>query len=182
MLRNPRSVAACEAVTAALAGAQHHGRGPSGARRRRLRRHNIRAQRPRRAAAFPLLLVSHVLLAYRPRLHAHARRAHSSAWAAFLRTAKLSREALFGDSTLVNALARNHVVPHVALRLIDFTPGEALATLRQESLRVGLTAGVYVITAARSTAAITVADIASQRCIMHIVDTMLVPSSIRVDV
>ena len=70
----------------------------------------------------------------------------------------------------------------VALRRIDFTPGEALATLLQETLRVSVEAGVYVVTAARSTAAITVADIEAQRCIMHIVDTVLVPSSIRVDV
>ena len=140
-------------------------------------------------------------------LVAHALAARA-AWDAFLRAAKLTTPQLFVDAPLVAKLARHHVVPHVALRALDFTPGQALATLSQEArgaprimlehrrsraltathrasvrqtLRVMPTQGVYVVVSARSSAAITVADIESPpSSIIHIVDEVLIPSSVRV--
>jgi hypothetical protein len=87
-------------------------------------------------------------------------RARIAAWATFLRAARLTKQALLDNASLVDKLARQHVVPHVrarqlrsaavcrvfaavahahapsrqvALRTIDFTPGEVLTTLSQEA-------------------------------------------------
>ena len=97
----------------------------------------------------------------------------------------------------------------MALRTFDFTPGEALTTLTQEArlsaasvfstpagpmhscsaltraaqmLYVRPTAGRYVVASARSSAAITVPDVDTepQKCILHVIDGVLLPSSIDV--
>jgi uncharacterized surface protein with fasciclin (FAS1) repeats len=59
--------------------------------------------------------------------------------------------------------------------------GSHQRTRHAQTLRVQVTGDVYVVVSARSSAAITVPDIESQRSVMHIVDAVLIPSSVDVD-
>ncbi len=58
----------------------------------------------------------------------------------------------------------------------------ALVRACAQTLRVLPTAGVYVVASARSSAAIIVPDLPAQRCVLHIVDAVLIPSTVNVRV
>ncbi len=104
------------------------------------------------------------------------------AWTDFLAAAALSLEELVANGLLCEKLARNAIVPHVALRTLDFESGGKLATLAQEALTLRPTADVFVVVSARTTATIVVPDLVSNESILHIVDSVLVPDSVRVTV
>lgn len=69
----------------------------------------------------------------------------------------------------------------MALRTLDFGDGNKLATLNQEALTIRPEADKFVVVAARSTAQIVVPDLISDEAIIHVVDTVLVPDSVRID-
>ncbi len=94
---------------------------------------------------------------------------------------------------LLNALSRDSprcsrhacsrpAVTQVALRTLFFESGEKLATLAQEALTLRPTADVYVVVSARATATIAMPDLIANDAIIHVVDTVLVPDSVRVTV
>ncbi len=105
-----------------------------------------------------------------------------AAWAAFLAAAKLRRGDLLANGPLATKLARNMVVPHVALRTLAFEDGAKLSTLNQEALTLRFTAELFVVVSARATATVIVPDLAAGAAVMHVVDTVLVPDSVRVSV
>ena len=43
------------------------------------------------------------------------------------------------------------------------------------------TAGVYIVVAAHSSAVITVPDVASGRSVLHVIDSVLIPSAVNVE-
>ena len=52
---------------------------------------------------------------------------------------------------------------------------------RSQTLYVRPTAGVYIVLAAHSSAVITVPDIAAGRAVLHVIDSVLIPSSVAVE-
>jgi uncharacterized surface protein with fasciclin (FAS1) repeats len=104
-----------------------------------------------------------------------------AAWATFLRAARLSRAALLANAPLATKLARNLFVPHVALRTLDLESGAKLATLAQEALTFRPTADVFVVVSARASATILMPDLIANAAIIHVIDGVLVPDSVRVD-
>ena len=53
--------------------------------------------------------------------------------------------------------------------------------LRPQTLRVRPTAGKYIVVAARSSAVITVADLVAGASILHVIDSVLIPSGVAVE-
>ena len=70
------------------------------------------------------------------------------------------------------------IVPHVALRTMDFEPGQKLATLQEETLTIRPTSDVYVVVGGRSSAAISVPDLQADLSIVNIIDTVIVPNAV----
>ena len=189
----------------------------SGAAGDGFRGHRVRAQRCRCAAP--------ARYALRRKLQRLTRASTCTAVAAFLRAAQLTPRQLRENSTLVNALARQHVVPLVRPACCWFrccspadwralrcrwrfgdwisTPrrhsprshsgcgaryaagashnlrGNAVAAL--QTLRVRPTAGVYIVVADRSSAVITVPDIVAGGAILHVINDMLIPAGVDVE-
>lgn len=63
--------------------------------------------------------------------------------------------------------------------------GEKLATLGQESLTIRMSSktddAAIVVVSARATAKVVVPDLQANDAVVHIVDTVLVPDSVRID-
>ena len=105
------------------------------------------------------------------------------AWETWLKAADLSPAELLANEPLVRKLARNHIVPGVALRLMDMDSGDKLATLGQSALTVRPVADAskWWVVAGRATAVIAVPDLIADRAIIHVIDAVLTPDSVRVD-
>ena len=58
---------------------------------------------------------------------------------------------------------------------------ELTQQLRSQTLYVRPTAGVYIVVAAHSSAVITVPDVASGRSVLHVIDSVLIPSTVDVE-
>ena len=106
-----------------------------------------------------------------------------AAWETWLKAADLSAAELLANAPLVSKLARNHIVPGVALRLLDMNSGDKLATLGQGALTVRPVAEEtkWWVVSGRSTAMILLPDLVADHAIIHVIDTVLTPDSVRVD-
>ena len=106
-----------------------------------------------------------------------------AAWETFLKAADLSPAELLANTPLVSKLARNHIVPGVALRLLDMDSGDKLATMGQSALTVRPVADAskWWVVAGRATAMIEVPDLIANKAIIHVIDAVLTPDSVRVD-
>lgn len=106
-----------------------------------------------------------------------------AAWETFLQAADLTPAQLLANTPLVTKLARNHIVPGVALRLLDMESGDKLATLGQSALTVRPAASEskWWVVSGRATAMILVPDLVANNAIIHVIDHVLTPDSVRVD-
>jgi uncharacterized surface protein with fasciclin (FAS1) repeats len=106
-----------------------------------------------------------------------------AAWEAFLKAADLTPAELLANKPLATKLARNHVVPGVALRLLDLDNGDKLATMGQSVLTVRPVrdASQWWVVAGRATAMISVPDLIANKAIIHVIDAVLTPDSVRVE-
>lgn len=106
-----------------------------------------------------------------------------AAWETFLKAADLTPAELLANTPLATKLARNHVVPGVALRLLDLDNGDKLATLGQSVLTVRPVhdATAWWVVAGRATAMISVPDLIANKAIIHVIDAVLTPDSVRVE-
>ena len=106
-----------------------------------------------------------------------------AAWTAFLAAADLTPAELLANTPLATKLARNHLVPGVALRLLDMDSGDKLATLGQGSITVRpiADASKWWVVSGRATAVIALPDLVADRAIIHVIDAVLTPDSVRVD-
>lgn len=97
-----------------------------------------------------------------------------AAWTKFLAAAGLTKAQLLDNGPLVQKLARAMVVPHVALRTIDFEAGAKLVTLNQDALTMRPTSDVFVVVAGRSSAIVVIPDLVANDAIVQIIDTVRV--------
>lgn len=106
-----------------------------------------------------------------------------AAWDAWFKAASLTPALVLANTPLATKLARNLIVPGVALRLLDLNSGDKLATLGQETLtlRSEHSDTVWMVVSARATASISVPDLIADDSIIHVVDAVLTPESVRVD-